>query len=97
MTYKEFTYWLKGIVDSTEFMPTKKTWDTIVDKLKEVKDEEDSPIHYTPQPIIPMPDTTEDNPYTHIICDANEAPKGSADDGTLKGPDLDNVYKDELI
>ena len=38
MTEKEFIYWLKGIVDSTDFMPTKKTWDTIVDKLKEVKE-----------------------------------------------------------
>lgn len=96
MTYKEFTYWLKGIVDSTEFIPTKKTWDTIVDKIKTVEDEE-IPLHYTPQPIIPMPDTTDDNPYKHIICDASEAPKGSADDGRLQGPDLDNVYKDELI
>ena len=96
MTYKEFTYWMKGIVDSTEFVPTKKTWDTIVDKIKTVEDEE-VPLHYTPQPMIPMPDTTDDNPYKHIICDASESPKGSADDGRLQGPDLDNVYKDELI
>ena len=40
MTEKEFIYWLKGIMDSTDFMPTKKTWDTIQEKLKEVKDEE---------------------------------------------------------
>ena len=60
--------------------------------------EDDDMFHYSPQPIIPMPDISkDDNPYKHIICDAAEAPKGSADDGTLKGTDLDNVYKDELI
>jgi len=96
MTYKEFTYWMKGIVDSTEFIPTKKTWDMIVDKIKTVEDEE-MPLHYTPQPMIPMPDTTDDNPYKHIICDAAEAPKGSADDGSLKDTGLDNVYNDELL
>ena len=36
MKANEFIFWLKGIMDSTEFMPTKKTWDTIVDNLKEV-------------------------------------------------------------
>ena len=35
MTEKEFVYWLRGIMDSTEFMPTKKTWDTIQDKLSD--------------------------------------------------------------
>ena len=34
MKANEFIFWLKGIMDSTEFMPTKKTWDTIVDNLK---------------------------------------------------------------
>jgi hypothetical protein len=47
--------------------------------------------------MIPMPDTTDDNPYKHIICDAAEAPKGSADDGSLKDTGLDNVYNDELL
>ena len=37
MTANEFIFWLKGIVDSTQFMPTKKTWDTIQETLKEVK------------------------------------------------------------
>ena len=29
MTANEFVFWLKGIVDSTQFMPTKKTWDLL--------------------------------------------------------------------
>jgi hypothetical protein len=36
MDSNEFVFWMKGIVDSTEFMPTKKTWDIITDKLQEV-------------------------------------------------------------
>ena len=37
MNSNEFVYWLKGIVDSTDFMPTKKTWDLIVDVVDTVK------------------------------------------------------------
>ena len=37
MTSNEFVFWLKGIVDSTTFIPTKATWDIISDTLKEVK------------------------------------------------------------
>jgi len=37
MNSNEFVFWLKGIVDSTTFMPTKATWDIISDRLKEVK------------------------------------------------------------
>ena len=37
MNSNEFVYWLKGIVDSTDFMPTKKTWDLIVDVVGTVK------------------------------------------------------------
>lgn len=37
MTANEFVFWLKGIVDSTQFMPTKKTWDVIQDTLSAVK------------------------------------------------------------
>ena len=37
MTTNEFVFWLKGIVDSTQFMPTKKTWDIIQETLKKVK------------------------------------------------------------
>jgi hypothetical protein len=37
MTANEFIFWLNGIVDSTQFMPTKKTWDIIQETLKKVK------------------------------------------------------------
>ncbi len=37
MNSNEFVFWLKGIVDSTDFMPTKKTWDLIVDVVGTVK------------------------------------------------------------
>jgi len=37
MTANEFVFWLKGIVDSTQFIPTKKTWDMIEDTLNTVK------------------------------------------------------------
>ena len=82
MDSNEFRYWIKGIVDSTNFMPTKKTWDAIVDKLETVEDDFEVPNpHYSPQPLIPIPDTTKSNPHEHIICDAEEAPKGSAHPG----------------
>ena len=95
MTHKEFSFWIKGIVDSTEFMPTKKTWDIIVDKVKLLEGDE-IPLHYSPQPLIPIPDTTEKNPYEHIICDAKEEPKGSAHPGKLNETDMDNVFKNEI-
>ena len=60
MTEKEFTYWLRGIVDSTEFMPTKKTWDTIVDKLKEVKEED--VVETKHQPYVVINPTIEQQP-----------------------------------
>lgn len=37
MNSNEFVFWLKGIVDSTDFMPTKKTWDLIIDVVDTVK------------------------------------------------------------
>ena len=36
MKEKEFIYWMRGIVDSTQFMPDKSTWDLICDELKKV-------------------------------------------------------------
>ena len=47
MNSNEFVYWLKGIVDSTDFMPTKKTWDLIVDVVSTVKSskKETSPLN----------------------------------------------------
>ena len=43
MNANEFIFWLKGIVDSTQFMPTKKTWDKIIDVVKEVKLDKNKP------------------------------------------------------
>jgi hypothetical protein len=41
MTSKEFVLWLKGFSDGVhEFNITPKQWDTLKDKLAEVKDEE---------------------------------------------------------
>ena len=36
MKEKEFIFWMKGIIDSTQFMPDKSTWDLICDKIKEI-------------------------------------------------------------
>jgi len=36
MTQKEFIYWLKGIIDTTNYAPSPATWDLISDTLKEV-------------------------------------------------------------
>tara|TARA_R110000824_G_scaffold90592_1_gene221176 strand:- start:156 stop:371 length:216 start_codon:yes stop_codon:yes gene_type:complete len=71
MTEKEFIYWLKGIVDSTDFMPTKKTWDTIVDKLKEVKEcdlleTRQHPYVIINPAIVPQPKTPNEPPQ--ILC-----------------------------
>jgi hypothetical protein len=71
MTEKEFIYWLKGIMDSTQFMPTKKTWDTIQDKLKEVN--EDEQICGKQQPYIIInptvtPQTPNPNEPPQILC-----------------------------
>jgi hypothetical protein len=77
MTANEFVFWLKGIMDSTQFMPTKKTWDIIQDTLKEVKfdKKKDTPLdgavikrlHDLSIPI-PSPKETPPNPY-EIKCE----------------------------
>ena len=70
MTEKEFIYWLKGIMDSTQFMPTKKTWDTIQDKLKEVKDDvcaQQYP-YVVINPTTPNPTTPNPNEPPQILC-----------------------------
>ena len=94
MTHKDFTNWLTGYLDGIgEDFLGKSEVSIIKKKLKSLEDDE--MFHYSPQPIIPMPDVSkDDNPYKHIICDAAEEHK---DDGTLKGTDLDNVYKDEIL
>mgnify|MGYP003144126093 CR=1 FL=1 len=75
MNSNEFVYWLKGIVDSTQFMPTKKTWDMIVEVTRTVKLNKKEPtplndavIHRLNElnsPITPTP-----NPY-EVKCDNN--------------------------
>ena len=41
MTSKEFVIWLKGFVEAAhDYTPTPKQWDTLKEKLTEVKDEE---------------------------------------------------------
>jgi hypothetical protein len=40
MTSKEFVVWMQGFVEAcNEYSPTPKQWDTLKDKLGEVKDE----------------------------------------------------------
>jgi hypothetical protein len=41
MTSKEFVVWMQGFVEAcNEYSPTPKQWDTLKDKLGEVKDEQ---------------------------------------------------------
>ena len=69
MTEKEFVYWLRGIMDSTDFMPTKKTWDTIQDKLKEVESSDEGSYRQSPYVVI-NPYKPSDTPGTppQILC-----------------------------
>tara|TARA_B100002019_G_C21248131_1_gene589494 strand:- start:585 stop:848 length:264 start_codon:yes stop_codon:yes gene_type:complete len=86
MTSNEFVFWLKGIVDSTTFMPTKATWDIITDTLKEVKlnTKETAPLDNAVVRRLtdiqnPFPNKSpEPNPY-EIRCD-----KTSEDSNPLK-------------
>ena len=46
MTSKEFVVWMQGFVEAcNDYSPTPKQWDTLKDKLAEVKDE---PTHSIP-------------------------------------------------
>ena len=79
MTSNEFVFWLKGIVDSTPFMPTKDTWDKISDTLKTVKlnKKESSPldsavIRRLTDIQLPTP-PTKPNPY-NVTCDNKTKP-----------------------
>ena len=76
MTSKEFVIWLKGFTDGVhEFNITPKQWDTLKEKLAEVKDEEQigTPIGIggwgTPNgsPFITPPPSDPFNPYK-ITC-----------------------------
>jgi len=72
MKTNEFIFWLKGIMDSTQFMPTKKTWDTITDKLKEVETSDTNYIseryHKYVNPPSPYNVERKDNEPPEILC-----------------------------
>jgi len=73
MKSNEFIFWLKGIMDSTQFMPTKKTWDIITDKLKEIETLDDSCIEeryktYVVNPPKPYKIERKDNEPPEILC-----------------------------
>ena len=74
----------------------------IQDKLNSIGNEE-APPQYSPHPIIPLPNTKHDKPREYIICDSGEPLVNDSTDQLQRwpepgiGPDLDNVYKDELI
>jgi hypothetical protein len=47
MTSKEFVVWMQGFVEAcNEYSPTPKQWDTLKDKLGEVKDEPTSSLPF---------------------------------------------------
>ena len=67
MTSKEFVVWMQGFVEAcNDYSPTPKQWDTLKDKLGEVKDE---PTHSIPfgvpntAPIQTLPFIQPHNPY----------------------------------
>ena len=79
MTSKEFVVWMQGFVEAcNEYAPTPKQWDTLKDKLGEVKDEptpsfpfgvpNTAPIVTLPY-ITPGPSTDPYNPYK-ITCES---------------------------
>jgi hypothetical protein len=61
MTSKEFVIWLKGYGDAIVTSPTQAQWDTLKEKVKEVKD--DAPIGFpfgvpNTAPIVTLPHIT---------------------------------------
>ena len=73
MKANEFIFWLRGIMDSTQFMPTKKTWDTITDKLKEIEPLDESCLEeryktYLVNPPQPYKIERKDNEPPEILC-----------------------------
>lgn len=74
MTSKEFVVWMQGFVEAcNDYSPTPKQWDTLKDKLGEVKDE---PTHSIPfgvpntAPIQTLPFIQPYNPYI-VTCEGN--------------------------
>jgi len=73
MTSKEFVVWMQGFVEAcNDYSPTPKQWDTLKDKLAEVKDE---PTHSIPfgvpntAPIQTLPFIQPYNPYI-VTCES---------------------------
>ena len=60
MNNQQFTLWLKGFVDAVDGIPTQNQWNTLKEKLADVKDEPTPsfPI-YTPKSApVPLPNVT---------------------------------------
>lgn len=80
MTSKEFVLWLKGFTEGVhEFNVSPKQWETLKDKLSEVKDEPTPAFPFgTPnnapfiQPITPHPFPTWQEPYYKYPSDINK-------------------------
>ena len=80
MTSKEFIIWFKGYSDAIITTPTQAQWDTLKDKLKEVKDDEPTGFPFgvpNTAPIQTLPFIQPYNPYNpfQITC-------GSGSSGT---------------
>jgi hypothetical protein len=77
MTSKEFVVWMQGFVTAcNEYSPTPKQWDTLKDKLGEVKDEQSYTFptftpNTTPMPLPYYPNPL-DNPYK-VTCTTGSA------------------------
>jgi hypothetical protein len=77
MTSKEFVVWMQGFVEAcNEYSPTPKQWDTLKDKLGEVKDEQSYTFptftpNTTPMPLPYYPNPL-DNPYK-VTCTTGSA------------------------
>ena len=74
MTSKEFVVWMQGFIEAcNEYSPTPKQWDTLKDKLAEVKDEPTPSFPtFTPHtaPIQTLPFIQPYNPYI-VTCEGN--------------------------
>jgi hypothetical protein len=75
MTSKEFVVWMQGFVEAcNEYSPTPKQWDTLKDKLGEVKDEPTPSIPFgvpntAPIQTLPFIQPYNPNPYK-VTCES---------------------------
>lgn len=78
MTSKEFVVWMQGFVEAcNEYAPTPKQWDTLKDKLGEVKDDTTPSFpmftpNTAPMPLPHYPNPWE-NPY-RVTCEGGTLP-----------------------